>query len=45
MDILTTPQIERTDLAQMEFDFTMDNYDDEPLACGIEDPDICDSCQ
>lgn len=28
-----------------EFDFVMDVEDDEPIECGIENPEICDSCQ
>lgn len=38
-------QIERTELAQQQFDFVMDEYDDEPLVCGIENPETCESCQ
>ena len=57
-------QIERTPLAQQEFDAitdgldrseeptvtaidsTMDMFaDDTPLECGLENPDICESCQ
>lgn len=35
-------QLERTPLAQQEFDlFT----DDTPLACGVENPESCESCQ
>jgi hypothetical protein len=35
-------QLERTALAQQEFDlFT----DDTPLACGVEDPESCEACQ
>ena len=37
--------LERTDLAQDEFDFVMDTAYDEVLVCGIEDPEICESCQ
>lgn len=28
-----------------EFDFVMDVDDDEPIVCGVENPDVCDSCQ
>lgn len=35
-------QLERTPLAQQEFDlFT----DDTPLSCGVENPESCESCQ
>jgi hypothetical protein len=34
--------LERTQVAQDDFDFVRD---DEILACGIENPDVCESCQ
>tara|TARA_R110000744_G_scaffold101145_2_gene195020 strand:+ start:340 stop:477 length:138 start_codon:yes stop_codon:yes gene_type:complete len=38
--------LERTQVAQDGFDFVMDvDDDDEILACGVENPDICLSCQ
>ena len=37
--------LERTQVAQDDFDFVMDVDDDEILACGIENPDVCESCQ
>lgn len=37
-------QLERTDLAQAAFDAAMSEFD-EPLVCGIEDPESCESCQ
>lgn len=49
------PTIERTDVAQLdrtasirddEFPDAIEWEDDgEPLACGIENPDVCESCQ
>ena len=36
---------ERAQVAQDDFDFVMDVDDDEILACGIENPDVCESCQ
>lgn len=42
------PQLERTQVIQAEFDGVTDGIDwgddDEPLACGVENPDICESC-
>jgi len=37
-------QLERTDLAQSAFDAAMSDLD-EPLACGVENPESCESCQ
>jgi hypothetical protein len=37
-------QLERTGLAQSAFDAAMSEFD-EPLVCGIEDPESCESCQ
>jgi len=42
--------IERTELAQSEFDGNVEEidwsaYEDEELACGVENPGTCESCQ
>lgn len=40
------PKIERTDAAQLDKTQTYDPFeDDTPLACGIDNPDYCESCQ
>ena len=37
-------QLERTDVGMESFERAMGAYE-EPLACGIEDPESCESCQ
>ena len=37
-------QLERTPAAQAAFEEQMSMFD-EPLICGVESPEICESCQ
>lgn len=46
------PRIERTDAAQAGFDAAIVDIDwdipsdeDEVLVCGVENPEVCESCQ
>ena len=49
-----SPRLERTDVAQQEFDGVIEVIDweelelpfddDEPLECGIENPEGCEAC-
>lgn len=39
------PPTRPVDIEELDADSSDPFTDDEPLACGVEDPETCDSCQ